>query len=104
MIIPEWFWLYAHATICVLLAVRLAFYQRDGRYRRFMSLVAYALILISASTAIRIIYGVYAHIDAGEVIFYFFVCVAVWRARGNVAEIAGRKEELQVKDNAENNH
>ncbi|WP_058911890.1 phage holin family protein [Entomohabitans teleogrylli] len=102
MTIPEWFLLYAHATICALIAIRLAFYQREGRFRRFMSIVAYALILISASTSIRIIFGVYTHIDAGEVVFYFAVCVAIFRARGNVAEIAGRND-FRVDNDGKNN-
>ena len=60
----------ANAIICLMLALRLMFFQKTGRYRFFISLTAYLAILSAAWIALTI-------------------CIAVWRARGNISKITG---------------
>lgn len=81
--------LIANAVICVLTAGRLMFYQKTGRFHFWLSLLAYGMILACAWTAFRIGWGQYTQVDAGEILMNFFLCVAVWRAGGNIAKIAG---------------
>ncbi|MCV4770902.1 phage holin family protein, partial [Escherichia coli] len=46
----------ANAIICLMLALRLMFFQKTGRYRFFISLTAYLAILSAAWIALRIFY------------------------------------------------
>lgn len=83
-----------NAIACILISVRLLFFRkRGGRHRPAMAWLAYGLILAPAWVAFRIWHGSYVQVDYGELIMNVFVCVIVWRARGNVARIAG--ESLQ---------
>ena len=47
----------ANAIICLMLALRLMFFQKTGRYRFFISLTAYLAILSAAWIALRIFTG-----------------------------------------------
>lgn len=83
-----------NAIACILISMRLLFFRKGGgRHRPGMAWLAYGLILGSAWVAFRIWNGNYVQVDYGELIMNVFVCVIVWRARGNVAKIAG--ESLQ---------
>jgi hypothetical protein len=78
-----------NAIACILISIRLLFFRkRDGRHRPGMAWLAYGLILGSAWVAFSIWHGNYVQLDYGELIMNVFVCVIVWRARGNVAKIA----------------
>lgn len=78
-----------NAIVCALIAARLMFYQKKGRFRFVMSVLAYCVILAAAWTAFRIWYRQYTQIDIGEFAMNLFFCVAIWRARGNIAQFAG---------------
>lgn len=79
-----------NAVACILITMRLMFFRkRSLRRRRLMELMAYGLILAPAFTAFRIWHGDYVQVDYGELVINIVVCVAVWRARGNIARIAG---------------
>lgn len=54
-----------------------------------MEFLAYGLILAPAYTAFRIWHGDYVQVDYGEILINVVVCVAVWRAGGNIARITG---------------
>ena len=79
----------ANAIICLMLALRLMFFQKTGRYRFFISLTAYLAILSAAWIALRIFYGKYTQVDPAEFFLNLTTCIAVWRARGNISKITG---------------
>lgn len=85
----------ANAVICALIAVRLMFYQKKGRFHLLMSILAYAVILASAWTAFRIMYGQYTQVDLGEISLNLLFCIAIWRAKGNIAQLAGTPENKE---------
>ncbi|CZV21622.1 holin [Enterobacter cloacae] len=79
-----------NAVACILISIRLMFFRkRSLRRRRLMEFLAYGLILAPAFTAFRIWHGDYVQVDYGELVVNLVVCIAVWRARGNIARIAG---------------
>jgi CHASE2 domain-containing sensor protein len=81
----------ANAAVCILIAIRLMFFQRNGRrHRRLMALLAYIIILAAGYISFRIWFGQYIHVDPAELLLNFTICVAVWRAGGNIGQIALR--------------
>jgi hypothetical protein len=78
-----------NAAACAVIALRLLFFRKTGQHRPGMAWLAYCLILSSAWTAFRIWHGEYVVVDYGELAMNLVVCAAVWRARGNIAKIAG---------------
>ncbi|MFH2739977.1 phage holin family protein [Enterobacter hormaechei] len=85
-----WLLLNLNAVACIMIPIRLMFFRKRGmRRRRLMELLAYALILAPAYTAFRIWHGDYVQVDYGETLINIVVCVAVWRAGGNIARITG---------------
>jgi hypothetical protein len=79
----------ANAVICLLIAGRLMFFQRNGRQRRVLvSVFAYGVILASAYTAFRIIFGKYTHADPSEILLNFTFLVVLFRSGGNLAQLA----------------
>lgn len=79
-----------NAVALILITIRLMFFRkRSLRRRRQMQFLAYGLILAPAFTAFRIWHGDYVQVDYGELVINLVVCIAVWRARGNIARIAG---------------
>lgn len=85
-----WLLLHLNALACIMISFRLMFFRkRSMRRRRLMEFLAYGLILAPAFTAFRIWHGDYVQVDYGELVVNLVVCIAVWRARGNIAKIAG---------------
>lgn len=82
----------AHAFICSATAVRLLFFQGKGHPNKLMAAIAYLMIVAFAWTVFRIIYGQYVQVDISEIFIDLIVCVAVWRAKGNVAHLMGTSE------------
>lgn len=81
----------ANAIVCLLIAMRLMFFQRKGaRFRRSMSIVAYTIILVTSYITFRIWFGQYLNIDPAEVVLNIAICIAVWRAGGNIAQVIVR--------------
>ena len=80
----------ANAIICLMLALRLMFFQKTGRYRFFISLTAYLAILSAAWIALRIfLREIYAGLIPQSFFLNLTICIAVWRARGNISKITG---------------
>lgn len=84
--------IYLNATICLLICWRLMFFQKTGRYRFRISLLAYCLILASGWTAFRLLWGRYINVDPAEIALNLFVCFALLKARGNLASLTQNKK------------
>lgn len=82
-----------HALICGATAARLMFFQGKGQPNRLMAAIAYLMIVALAWTTFRILYGQYVQIDISEIFIDLLVCVAVWRAKGNVAHITSSETQ-----------
>ena len=81
----------ANATVCMLIAIRLMFLQRNGRrYRRLMAVLAYIIILAAGYISFRIWFGQYTHVDPSEMLLNLTIFIAVYRARGNIAQAVVR--------------
>lgn len=73
---------------CGLMSARMLAYRRNGaKFSRSASLLAYLLIIASGTVAIRIAFGEYKVIDPAETLLNITLCVAVFRARGNVSQL-----------------
>ena len=80
------FVLVSNALVCLLIVVRLMFYQKKGRYRFFYSVLAYLVILAAGWITIRIGYGQYSGADPAELLLNTTFCLAIWGAGGNIAK------------------
>ena len=81
----------ANAAVCMLIAIRLMFFQRNGRrHRRLMALLAYIIILAAGYISFRIWFGQYVRVDPAELLLNFTILIAVYRARGNIAQAVVR--------------
>lgn len=76
----------SNALVCLLIVVRLMFYQKKGRYRFFYSALAYLVILAAGWVTIRICYGQYSGADPAELLLNTAFCLAIWGAGGNIAK------------------
>lgn len=77
-----------NAIILMLTVVRLMFFSKSGkRHRPAVAWLAYLMILAAGFTAFRIFYGKYIQVDPGELMLNLVICIAVWRARGNLAKV-----------------
>lgn len=80
--------LIANGLSCGLMSARMLTYRRNGaRFNRSASLLAYLLIIATGTVAIRIAFGEYVVIDPAETLLNITLCVAVFRARGNVSQL-----------------
>lgn len=77
-----------NAVICALIALRLLTFQRNGAAHRYWGgILAYALIVATASVFIRVIMGEYRNTDISEIIINIVLCVAVFNAKGNIVQL-----------------
>lgn len=77
----------ANALVCMLIVLRLMFYQKkSGHYRFLYSLLAWLVIVAAGWIAIRIFYGEYSAADPAELLLNFSFCLTVWGAGGNIAK------------------
>ena len=73
---------------CGLISARMIGYRRNGaKFSRSASLLAYLIIIASGTVAIRIVFGEYVVIDPAETLLNVTLCIAVFRARGNVSHL-----------------
>jgi len=80
-----------NAVVCMLIALRLMFFRRNGcRFRRLMAAIAYTIILASGYIAFSIWLGLYSYVDPAEVVLNIAICIAIWRADGNIARLVVR--------------
>ena len=80
-----------NAVVCMLAALRLMFFKRNGcRFRRLMAAIAYTIILAAGYIAFSIWLDWYSYVDPAEVVLNIAICVAIWRANGNIARLVVR--------------
>ncbi|MEG1111404.1 MAG: phage holin family protein [Hafnia sp.] len=78
----------ANAIICMAIVMRLMFFSKAGKtHRPGYAWMAYLLILSAGFTAFRILLGHYSNVDPGELFLNLAICIAVWRAKGNLAKV-----------------
>lgn len=78
----------ANAVVCMAIMMRLMFFSKTGKtHRPGYAWMAYLLILATGFNAFRILLGHYNHVDPGELLLNLAVCIAVWRAKGNLAKV-----------------
>lgn len=78
----------ANAIICMAIVFRLMFFSKTGRrHRPGYAWMAYFLILSAGFTAFRILLGHYSNVDPSELFLNLAICIAVWRAKGNLAKV-----------------
>ena len=76
-----------NVIICAVIVVLLMFYRKNGaRHRPLISWLAYLLVLVYASVPFRYLFGYY---DASWLVVTvnLIICVAMLKARGNVARL-----------------
>ncbi|MEW5560596.1 phage holin family protein [Enterobacter asburiae] len=84
--------LIAKALICLGIAIRVMSFQRNGsRHRWWGGLLAYILIVASATITIQTAYSIFTHrhisAEIPEVVIYGVLLAAVLKTRGNVVQI-----------------
>lgn len=84
--------LIVNVAICTGIAFRVMSFKRNGaRHRRWGGVLAYLLIVASASIPIRALYSLINHnpmtADLSEVIINAVMLAAVLKTRGNVVQI-----------------
>jgi len=80
-----------NAVVCMLIMLRLMFFRRNGcRYRLLMAGIAYTIILAAGYIAFSIWLDLYLYVDPAEVVLNIAICVAIWRANGNIARLVVR--------------
>lgn len=81
-----------NAVVCVAICARLLMFRRDGaRHRPWACWLAYALILASAWAGLEGFTG-RAAVGPGALVINLFLCIAVFRSRGNVCDVLRRPQ------------
>lgn len=77
-----------NVATCTAIVLRLMFFRKPGaKHNPWASWLAYLIILAYASVPFRYFYDFYGHPHWGSVTINLIICAAVFRARGNVAQI-----------------
>ncbi|MFZ1872510.1 MAG: phage holin family protein [Chania sp.] len=77
-----------NVMLCTAIVIRMAFFQRQGkRHRVFVSWLALGIIILYASVPIRFFYQLYTETHWWMVACNLVICIAVFRAKGNVAKL-----------------
>lgn len=78
---------HADAAVCLLIMLRLMFFDKRGKdHRPMVAILAYLVILSAGYTAFRILMGRYVQADPGEFMLNLTVCISVWLSGGNLAK------------------
>ena len=78
----------ANVTICSAIALRLMFFRKPGAHHQWWaSWLAYLLVLAYGSVPFRYFFENYNHTSWASITINLVFCAAVFRSRGNVAEI-----------------
>lgn len=81
-----------NAVICAAICWRLLMFRRDGaRHRLWACWLAYALIVASAWGGFEGVVG-RAQVGPAGLVINLFLCVAVFRSRGNVCDVLRRPQ------------
>ncbi|MGL4682169.1 holin [Gibbsiella quercinecans] len=74
--------------LCIAIVIRLsAFRKRGAKHRWWASWLAYVIILAYASVPFRFMFDLYHHTHWAAAVLNLIICVAVFRAKGNVAKL-----------------
>ncbi|KAA5937618.1 phage holin family protein [Pantoea sp. Bo_2] len=86
-----------NAIICAITSMRLLTFRRGkAKHNRLMGWLAWLLAVATASVTIRVLTGEYFYTDWTEVLINLLLCMAIWRARGNVGHLVkGNKSERE---------
>ncbi|WP_426817910.1 phage holin family protein [Winslowiella sp. 2C04] len=77
-----------NVATCAAIVLRLmCFRKRGARHNWWASWLAYLIIIAYASVPFRYFFDYYTNTHWASVILNLIICVAVFRARGNVAQI-----------------
>lgn len=78
-----------NSVLCAFITLNLMFYRRAQlrRYRPWVSCTAYLLVITYASIPFRYLFGLYESTHWLVVVVNFFVFMAVFRAKGNIAHL-----------------
>ncbi|QGN37873.1 phage holin family protein [Klebsiella oxytoca] len=78
-----------NSVLCFFITVNLMFYRRvqDRTYRPWISYTAYLLVITYASIPFRYLFGLYESTHWLVVIVNFFVFIAVFLVKGNIAHL-----------------
>lgn len=80
--------LIANVLTCTAIVIRLMFFRKPGaRHNWWASWLAYLLILSYASVPFRFFFHYYSSPHWAAVIINLIICAAVFRSRGNVAQL-----------------
>jgi len=78
----------ANVTICSAIALRLMFFRKPGAHHQWWaSWLAYLLVLAYGSVPFRYFFENFNHTSWASITINLVFCAAVFRSRGNVAEI-----------------
>ncbi|WP_049849352.1 phage holin family protein [Trabulsiella odontotermitis] len=81
--------LYLNSLVLALITARLMVLSQGNQPTHLLvRVMTYGLILAPAYTAFRIWFGTYTNVDYGEFLINLFLCVAVWRAGGNISRLS----------------
>lgn len=82
-----------NVILCTAIVVRTAFFRRRReRQRVFVSWLALGIITLYASVPIRFFYQLYTDTHWWMVAANLIICMAVFRAKGNVAKLFHRRK------------
>lgn len=77
-----------NVVTCAAIALRLMCFRKPGaRHNWWASWLAYLIIIAYASVPFRYFFDYYTNTHWAAVIINLIICAAVFRARGNVAQI-----------------
>lgn len=76
-----------NAIVCGLIVLRLVSFVRTGRYRPFISALAYFFTVFAGVEAILSLYSIIAPPSYTELALKALLCFAIFRSRGNVATL-----------------
>ncbi len=79
---------WVNAIACGLIALRLMTFSRKGeQHRPLIAVVAYLIVVATASVPIRFFFGDYPIHDISETFLNVTLCVAVFAVKGNIARM-----------------
>jgi len=78
----------ANVITCSAISLRLMFFRKPGAHHQWWaSWLAYLLVVAYGSVPFRFFFDSYNHTNWSSLIINLVICAAVFRSRGNVAEI-----------------
>jgi len=77
-----------NVVFCILIIFRIVIWRRNGkRYRPFISLLAWLLVVSCAAVIMSLLSGYYRVADWAETLINGLLCTAVYYSSGNIAHL-----------------